>query len=267
MNSLLLGGVRVPRADPAFPVLVSARPVGSLPSKAFPVLSSPQYQANAGSCLPHGFLAALESDAKARTGATVELNRLDCYFGARWLQGDETRDVGSYPGRAADWLLRYGTVLEDRKPYDPSIVTTWRPPADWAAERALLTADLQPLFRSIEQVKGELAAGRIVPVCHHTYEQMLMQAGKTGFESEPDPNPARTLGGHCRDIVGYDDATGMFLLWNWWKGWGKPHPLADTDSRFAAFRDSFTWAPYALVVHQGWSFDMRRIAKPLNVEV
>lgn len=263
----LIGGALRPRHDPAWPALAPEVPVGALPSSAFVTLGLPQHQAHAGSCLAHGFTAALEGDARARTGAVVQLNRLDLYFGARWLAGDETRDVGSYPDKAAEWLLRYGTVSEALKPYDPSVVTTWRPPASWAAERRLLTADLQPMPRSLDAIKAELAADRGVVVCHHVYQQMVNEAGATGVEIEPAPNAARSLGGHCRKIIGYDDARGAALLLNWWRGWGRPHPGSTTERWYSKFTDGCSWVPYETLMHPEWAWDYRRIARGLSVEV
>lgn len=264
----LIGGALKPKEDFRWPLLAAAVPVGDLPGRAFCTLSSPQHQANASSCLPHAMAGALESESKARVGAAVQVNRMDLYFGARWLEGNgaETRDNGSFPDKAAEWLRSYGTVGEVLKRYNPAEVKTWRPPAAWADDRRLLTADIQPMQRSVDQIRSEVAADRPVVVCHHVYQQMTDEARTTGIE-RGSYSPANSLGGHARCIVGYDDTAGMFLIWNWWKGWGIAHPEAATDTRFAAFRDSFSWAPYAMVVDQNWSFFLQRIARGLQVEV
>lgn len=269
--SHLVGGVRIPRADPAFPPVAYSRPVGARPKRAFAILSTPQHQAHASSCLPHAFIGALESEVKARTGADYQGSIQDCYFGARWLVGDETQDRGSFPGTAAQWLREYGSVSSVRAPYDPNTVTTWRPKPEWAAERRLLTADMPPIPASIDQILAEPAEGRCVPVCHHVFDQMGGQASITGIETGPDAGGSR--GGHCRNVCGYDDEVsvqgfgqGVVWVWNWWKGWGKPHPLADTDSRYAAFRDSFSMVPYSVLTDPRWSFDFRRINRGLAVE-
>lgn len=264
----LIGGALKPREDFRWPVLAPAVPVGELPHRAFALLSGPQYQANASSCLPHAMAGALESEARARVGAAIQINRMDLYFGARWLEGNgaETRDGGSFPDKAAEWLRVHGTVGEALKRYDPSEVKSWRPPAAWADDRRLLTADVQPMQRSVEQIRAEVAADRPVVVCHHVYRQMTDEARTTGIE-RGSYNPANSLGGHARCIVGYDDTEGAFLIWNWWRGWGIAHPEAATDSRFADFRDSFSWVPYAMAVDQNWSFFLQRIARGLQVEV
>lgn len=264
----LIGGALIPPTDFRWPMLASAVPVGELPRRAFATLSSPQYQASASSCLPHAVAGALESEAKARVGADIQINRMDVYFGARWLEGNgaETRDNGSFPDKAAEWLRAYGTVGEVLKRYSPTEVKTWRPPAEWANDRRLLTADIQPMLRSVDQICAEVAADRPVLICHHVYRQMTEEARTTGIERGPY-SPANSLGGHARCIVGYDDVAGAFLVWNWWKGWGIAHPEAATDSRFAAFRDSFSWVPYAMAVDPEWSFFIQRIARGLPVEV
>jgi C1A family cysteine protease len=258
----LIGKVLAPRDEPAWPLVARARPVGALPSKAFVQLSSPHYQADASSCLAHAVLGALESHVVARTGAVLELNRLDAYFGARWLAGDWPRDVGSYPDKMAEWLRNHGTVSEVLQPYDPKLVGTWIPPASWAPDRRLLTADLQPLPRSIEQIKAELAEDRAVVLCHHVDRQMAgvgpNDAGRTGIEVGMT---GPSLGGHARCIVGYDDAVNRFLVWNSWRGWGNRHP---SDP---AFPDSFSWVPYLVAVDPAFCFYLQRIARGLDVEI
>jgi hypothetical protein len=271
----LIGGVRgAAQLDLAFPPASYRVPASAstLPRSAYPPLSTPQYQANAGSCLPHAYAGCIEADVAARLGpgSVVQLCRLDLYFGARYLAGDGLADVGSYPDHAARWLRDYGTVPEVLRPYDADLVTTWRPPTQWVPRRRLLTADLPQMPPDIRAIKAELAAGRVVPVCHNVDRQMEQEAATTGIEKGMT---GASLGGHCRNVCGFDDDVsipgfppGIFDVWNWWRRWGKPHPKAAVDSRFAPFTDSFSRIPQVVLVDPRWSFDFRRLARGLDVE-
>ncbi len=267
----LIGGIALPREDAAFPRLAAAaRPVGaSLPRAAFATLGQPQFQANAGSCGPHAFGAALEAEAKMRTGADVQLCRMDLYFGARWLAHQETVDAGIDPSLLSRWIRERGTVSEVLKPYAPNEVTTWRPPAEWADRRAKMTGDLATLPIAVPAVLEEIAAGRCVTVCHVVTRQMVDQAATTGLETGYD---GTTLGGHARLVIGYDqddpaDPSGVAWILNWWKGWGVAHPRIGIDGRFAGFTQSVSRIPLARLVDPRWCYDLRRVARGLRVEV
>jgi hypothetical protein len=154
-RSLVGGALRSPE-DPAAPRLARYRPVGALPPSALVPLSSPQYQRAASSCLPHAVAFALESDVVARTGAVVQASIMDAYYGYRTLAYDWPDDVGSYPEQAEAWHRDYGTLPDAFAPYDPAIVTTWRPPVALAPQRAGWTARIERMPADVAQIKAEL---------------------------------------------------------------------------------------------------------------
>lgn len=259
----LVGGALRPREDAAHPRLVAYQRSSGLPDAAYPVLARPQHQLSAGSCLAHGEDLLLASEVLGRTGAVLQLCRLDLYYGARWLVGDEARDVGAYPDRMAQWVRTYGTVSEVRKAYDPGVVTTWRPPAEWAAERRLLTAEMADVPRDVDQLKVELAAGRGILLCHNVDAQLVDEAGRTGVERGMT---GPSLGGHARVVAGYDNARGAFLVANSWKGWGVPHPMAHTQRAFSAWTHGCSWVPYKVMVDPAWGWSYQRVLRGLEVE-
>lgn len=250
----LIGGALQAPEDPAAPRIVRYRPVGALPASAYCTLSNQQYQAAASSCLPHAVEFVLASDVKARTGAHIAACRLDIYYGARVLANDWPNDVGSYPHLAQQWLAEHGTLPEILAPYDWSIVKTWKPKTEWAADRAAWTARLERMPASVSQIKAEIAANKGVIVCHQVFQQMTEGTGVEIGVSGP------SLGGHARAVMGYDDARGAFLVINSWRGWGIAHPIDPM------WQDSISWVPYPVMIDPDWSFDFRRIAKGLEVE-
>lgn len=214
-----------------------------------------QYQSHAGACGAHGFSYAAEADA-LKAGATVQVCRQDLYFGARWLRGWERQDSGCLLPDMATWMRSYGTLSEDRKPWNPDDVTTWRPPASLTNERRAFTCDYQPMAATVTGIVTELAANRAVPFAHFVTNGMLNPMNGVERWSSNEPR----LGAHCRAIVGYHPDRG-FLVVNSWQGWGSPHPVkGDTH------RDSFTWVSTATMLHPNFGFDFHRLTRGLPVE-
>ncbi len=271
----LIGGAKIaPRSD-AHPRLFAAGPQFSgAVRRHFPVLARRQRQSSAGSCTAHGASHALESDVLARTGAVVNVCRLDLYRGSRLVEGNgaETRDGGAYPDNVWRWLREYGTLSEVVAAYDPSLVTSWTPKPEWAADRLAFTADVRPIPVSADAILAELEKDRCVPMAHLVYRS-IDEAGRTGVERGPDGGAV--LGGHMRDFCGFDLdktfaiaglGTGALLVANSWAGWGIEHPLRATDSRFEFQDESFSWIPLSVLTARDFVMETARIARGLNVE-
>jgi hypothetical protein len=262
----LVGGVKFdPPADPAFPPVawLYAQPLTETqPRSKFLVLGGMQYQSSAGSCTAHGYSTVPESYA-AGIGADLNLCRQDMYFGARWLEGNgaERIDGGAYPSKVREWLRDYGTVTESRQPYDPRIVTTWRPPAEWAADRHLLSMVFEPMPLQVGPLLHEIGVNELPIAFCHAVTSAIDRVGPDGTEHTDN---GEVLGGHCRAVVGYDmdRGGGAFLIRNSWKGWGVRHPLAATDSRFAAQVDSFSWISFNEFVSPAFLQSADRLSLP-----
>lgn len=265
-----VGGAKPEPFDLAFPPLRAKAAPFAGPRRAFCSIGRRQYQADAGSCTGHGYSAPVEGQAAA-LGADLQLCRMDIYRGARWIEGNgaETRDGGAFPSRVRAWLAEYGTVTEARKPYAPHEVTTWRPPVEWADDRALLAPVYEAMRNTSADIVAEVSNWRQVPICHAVDAQMLnlpadgVERGMTGG----------SLGGHCRSVVGYDLdrdfgllGVGGVLVMNSWKGWGLPHPERATDARFAGYDDSFSWVPLTVIDRDlRWLNDTARLVKMVEV--
>lgn len=268
----LVGGVRFdPPADAAFPpasIFGAGLFHAGLPRKAFPVLGGKQYQADAGSCTAHGYSKPIESWAK-RQGADFQVCRQDLYRGARWIEGNgaENFDGGAFPSKVREWLRGYGMVSEARKPYNAHDVTTWKPPAEWAKDRALLVCGFDPLPLSASAILFEVGSnGNPVAICHKVTDS-IFNVGVSGTEVFVD---GPTLGGHCRAVVGYDldrlvGGEGCALIANSWKGWGVAHPLFGMDSRFDNEPDSYSWMPLSSLENPAFLQNADRLSAPPRI--
>ena len=214
-----------------------------------------QYQSHAGACVAHGFSYAAEAEALARQ-IVVQVCRQDLYFGARWLRGWERQDSGCLLPDMAVWMRDYGCLSEDRKPWDASDVTTWRPDPKWVNERRSLTCGYVPMSATLTGLLTELDANRAIPFAHWVTAGMLNPVGGVEQWRESEGR----LGAHCRAVVGYDPARG-FLVVNSWKGWGIAHPNTP-----GTHRDSFSWVPTKAMLNPAFGFDFHRLTRPLPVE-
>lgn len=252
----LKGGVKFDRpTDPAFPPLAFAR-VGALPAafprKGFRVVGSPQKQRRAGSCLPHGYSAAVEAWAKEHRHADFQVSIMDWYFGGRYLEGNgaETVDGGTYPTKGRAWSDQYGLLSAARAPYDDSQVTLWRPKPEWAADRRTLRAGFDPIPVERDSILYALGMEEMcVPWCHRATGG-IDQVGADGNEVYIANGQQW---GHCRLLCAWDmdrpmpDGTGAFGSLNWWGldpshgitgRWGIAHP---TQPEWA---DGFSWISF-----------------------
>ncbi len=251
--------------DDAFPpasYFGAAQFHAGLPRKMFPVLGGKAYQDDAGSCTAHGYSAPIEAWAR-KIGADFQVCRQDLYRGARWIEGNgaEKRDGGAFPSMVRRWLLEYGMVDESRKPYNAHEVTTWRPPAEWAADRALLTTKLDPIPLTADAVMAEIGSnGNIVAFCHKVTDAINRVNHTDGIEAS---DSGAVLGGHCRAVAGYDleghPATPL-LLKNSWRRYGIAHPLFSTDTRFDDEPDSYSWMSIASFENAKFIMNVDRLA-------
>lgn len=251
------GGVSGPSNTEYLPLAAYDSLVGGDLSREYFLTRLPrmQFQAHAGACVAHGFSYPAEAEA-LHYGQTIQLCRQDLYFGARWFRGWESQDSGCLLPDMARWMREYGCLSEDRKPWNASDVTTWRPPSTLANERRSLTCDYQPMQGTAEAIVSELALGLAVPFAHYVTDGMLNPVN--GVERW-SANEGRK-GAHCRAIVGYTPDKG-FLVVNSWKGWGIAHPkMGDTH------RESFSWVPTATMTDPRFSFDFHRLSIGLPLE-
>ena len=273
-SMLPIGGVKGPTPKSSLPrTRRLARAIGmdSLPRRMLLPLWRAQFQEHAGSCTAHGFGGALESYTKHQTGASVDLSRMDIYYGGRLLEGENAhkRDGGAYLHHVARWIGEYGTCSEAAWPYDPSRVTTDTPPEAATLERPLHRVGWSYLKRAT-QVAAALAGldglpARPVAIGRGVYAN-TERVGQTGVHEGVS---GAMLGGHCTQVVGYDRdfkapnarGRGAFLEMNSWSGWGTAHPTLGDD-----VPSCFAWIPFGVwendFVWEAWA-----PLGPLAVEV
>lgn len=274
-NDSLKGGVKFDRPpDPAFPPLSFAR-VGALPAgfprRGFRTVGLAQKQARAGSCLPHGYAAAVEAWAREHAHAQFEASIMDWYFGGRWLEGtgQEAIDGGTFPSKGRAWADEYGLLSSARAPYVDSEVTTWRPKPEWAADRALLRTKFEPIPVDRDPILYALGVEQMcVPWCHGATAGIDQVDRTTGAELYV-PNGQQW--GHCRLLCAWDldrpmpDGMGAFGSLNWWGRTGAPWGIAH-PTQPASWPDGFSWISFASFFKPGFVMDVARITVPPKIK-
>lgn len=203
----------------------------SLPSKYSlrndmpPVLD----QGRLGSCVSNATANALQFCLKKEHEMEFAPSRLYMYYYTRLIEGNVGEDTGCVIRDAMKELRTYGGCHESLWPYDISKFTT-RPSNKCTREgRTHLEGFKYLSVRQNEKsIKTALVNGFPVIIGVEVYESFESpEAMKTGDLPMPDADSEQLLGGHCMNIISYDDETRRFGLQNSW-GTGTPdHPVGD----------------------------------------
>jgi len=199
--------------------------IGALPPRVDLRPSCPPVydQGSLGSCTANAVAGALQFDEiKQQEADAFTPSRLFIYYNERVIEGTVDEDAGAMLRDGIKSVARQGAPHETLWPYLVSKFRT-RPSAaaykDAAGHQALL---YQRVPRTIDQFKGCLADGYPFVFGFSVYESFESAAvARSGAVPMPRPREV-LLGGHAVLAVGYDDASGRFLVRNsWGTGWGQ----------------------------------------------
>lgn len=178
-------------------------------------------QGNIGSCVPNAFAFCIS----LKTNKTLNMSRLYHYVNSRILDSSPlNKDAGTTVRTACKAIKNYGTVLESSYPYNPNIFVKFPPLSIYKS--AILFNNFSYTF-----VKQDLIS---IKNCLNTFKSPIIfallvfdsflrpQVANTGMVPMPNIKKDRLLGGHCMNIVGYNDESRRFRCINsWGRGWGK----------------------------------------------
>jgi hypothetical protein len=247
-----------PAHDPRAPLLclapVKRPPVVSLVS-GFPACWD---QLQEGSCTAHGGLGvavnaeirqglipaptgAAAATTVAVSGGILMPSRAFQYYCSRALEHQTSEDSGSTVADALKALQRFGYLPEADWPYTPA--NLYAPPSHEAYTAAAIRAGTTSHTVPRSQLWNTLASGFPVVmgfVVFSSFEDP--QVAATGVAPMPGPHD-QEAGGHCVDLVGYDDHAETWLLRNsWGTAWGKqgyftlPYAYLEDSTLSSSFR-------------------------------
>lgn len=176
-------------------------------------------QRELGSCVANATVGALELLRIKQGHDHIDLSRLFCYYNARLMHGDQSRDVGSIISLAIGTLNTIGTCTEANWPYNTNQVFV-RP--SWGSYQEaygnkignfeLISGHGKP---RIELIVNALRGGYPVVFGLDVDEAFTMNKSASLFFSGPN------AGTHAMLIVGYDPSKKEFIVRNSWSiHWG-----------------------------------------------
>ena len=178
-------------------------------------------QGHLGSCTANAIGAAFEFGLLKQGMTDFMPSRLFIYYNERVLEGTVECDSGAMIRDGIKSVNKQGVCDEVSWPYDITKFTD-EPPAPCFQEALTNRAtSYQRVPRTLAQLKGCLAGGSPIVFGFRVYESFESQeVAQTGVVPMPTPKE-QALGGHAVLAVGYDEATGRFLVRNsWGSGWG-----------------------------------------------
>ena len=179
-------------------------------------------QGDLGSCTANAIAAALQFDQMKQQVADVFVpSRLFIYYNERVMENTVDEDSGAMIRDGIKSVAKEGAPHETLWPYNIAKFRTKPSPRaykDAAKHRAVL---YQRLTQALPQFKACLASGYPFIFGFSVYESFeSADVTKTGTVPMPKPEE-KQLGGHAVLAVGYDDASGRFIVRNsWGPKWG-----------------------------------------------
>lgn len=212
----------------AAPLSVSRNLPAGVDLRGSPFMPPVVDQGQLGSCTANGIAGLHEFVQAMEKQPPFAPSRLFIYWFERYLEGTVTSDSGAMIRDGMKVLSKMGVPPETLCPYDISKFT--EKPSDAAIAEAAKHQAL--VYRRLigtnpNSLKTCLAAGRPITFGFTVYESFESKAvEKTGVVPMPGTHE-QILGGHCVDLVGYDDdgkLTGHpmhYIVRNsWGTGWG-----------------------------------------------
>ncbi len=192
-------------------------------------------QGRIGSCTANAIAAALEFCAMKQGQKSVTPSRLFIYWNERDIEGTVSRDAGAQIRDGIKVVSSIGAPREsswqyDDTPADP-LTGLWmanakpRQKPNCFAYRYAKDCDAiayLSVVQTLDQLRGCLAQG--FPFVFGFQVFTAFESAEMGqFGDLVRPGPGELwLGGHAVLCVGYDDATGRFLVRNsWGPSWGQ----------------------------------------------
>jgi C1A family cysteine protease len=190
------------------------------PSFVISRLSTILNQGSLGDCVSNAFAFCIN----IQTNNYLNMSRIYHYAVCRILQNTPlTQDSGTSIRTACKAISSYGALDETTFPYNPSIFKNFPPLSTFQASRFFKKFTYVFVTQTLDSIKNCLVNFN-VPIIFgiRIYSSFLtQQVARTGVVPLPNRQREAFRGGHCLNIVGYNDSTKRFVCVNsWGKSWG-----------------------------------------------
>lgn len=198
---------------------VKATPsIFSLRSKMAPILD----QGDIGACVSNAYALAISTMTLDKT--RVNMSRLMNYAVTRVMTGDSIlNDGGLYVRDAAKCISRYGACQESVWPYNVGKFCELPPLTAFQASKLFNNFIYTAVAQDLNSLKTCLTTKQVPIIFGFVVYSSFMTSAVAANGIVPMPNTTKeaVVGGHCTNIVGYDDTKQWFICANsWGTGWG-----------------------------------------------
>jgi C1A family cysteine protease len=178
-------------------------------------------QGHLGSCTANAIAGAFEFDLLRQGLRDFMPSRLFIYYNERAREGTVPCDSGAMIRDGIKSVVKQGVCDENEWAYDIARFADQPPGTCYTDAKRNRAAGYQRVPRTLNQFKGCLAHGYPIVFGFRVYQSFESpEVARTGVVPMPAPGE-EALGGHAVLAVGYDDATGRFLVRNsWGPDWG-----------------------------------------------
>jgi len=202
----------------------------NLPTKLnlYRVISTEQInildQGNIGSCVANSFALNISYITKKN----INLCRLLLYALCRINDNSPlSEDAGTRVRTAGNAIIKYGVCQEIIHPYNPVNVANYRllPPLVAFKNSNIFKSFSYTFIKQginyLNNIKGVLNNYNVPIIFGFMVYDSFMSVTKNGLVPMPDLKKEKIQGGHCMNIIGYDDEIKFFICANsWGTEWG-----------------------------------------------
>jgi C1A family cysteine protease len=179
-------------------------------------------QGQIGSCVANAFAF----NVKSQTNKLIQLSRLHLYAVSRILDDIPlSDDAGTTLQSACKAISQYGYVQETVYPYTNIIInyTKLSSLQVFQSSKLFKTFSYSFVAQNLASIKACLVTYHVPVIFGFLVYSSFMTAGvaNTGTIQNPNIRSETLEGGHCMNIIGYNDTTQRFTCANsWGTGWG-----------------------------------------------
>ncbi len=171
-------------------------------------------QGELGSCVANAISAVYEYERYPYSKTLIMPSRLFLYYNARLLEGTVYQDSGVMVRDGIKALATYGICDESEWPYDTSAFSDKPSEQVYIDAKPHITYQYSRVPQSLTQIKVAIYLGFPVVFGFTVYDSFeSKELAQTGIMHLPDASES-VLGGHCTDIVGWDDTTNRWEIRN-----------------------------------------------------
>ena len=199
-------------------------------------------QGNLGSCVSNAVSNSLRYLLRKNKLPDFQPSRLFIYYFTRLIEGSVSSDSGCTIRDCMKELTSYSCCDEKLWPYTTSkFATLPSTSCVRAAHNNIKGLKYMSVTNSLVAIKACINSKNLVTIGIPVWSSFESQStGQTGIVPMPDINTETMLGGHCMNIVGYNEIKKWFIVENsWGTGWGDK---------------GYLYIPYDYILKYGWDF-------------